>query len=718
MAVARAGRGRARWVGAALIAAFGCGTAKPKPDEPEVKSLRIEGTKRVSEGELKGKILTSETSWWPFSEKSYFEPNAWQADLRRIVRAYQAEGYYNARIVEDQIIPKPPDGVELKVRVEEGDPTRINKIGFGGFDAVPPEHRQEALSDLLIKQGQILKEDLWEGTKGDVQSRLRELGYAEAVVRGQALVDIAKNEADLRIESEVGQRYRFGDIFVTTNPHPHAPPSWIREQAEGAVKKGRWFSQSALVEAQARVFRMGIFGAVKVNPGAPDRQDGTLPLVIDVREAPLHTLRFGGGVGVDQTRTSFRLTSEYIDRDFYGGLRKLTLRANAGWVFVPNLIAVIQQNQTVALKSEPTYLVGAELEQPRAFFKDVLFQVSLDSQRDAQQAYSFIGGHGRLGLVWQPHSSFWIAPSYNLEVDYLLSGQTTLGGRSPELFYGCPPGEVNCLVVLSYLEQAITWDRRDDRVDPRKGFYLSLAFQEGGGPLGGSFSYLRIIPEGRYYHSFPRSQQFTVAAKIRVGSLHALTGDSPIVARFFSGGDLMRGFNYRRLSPLLLVPQNPNQIQQDGIAAPVGVQGVTVPIGGNGLFEGSFEVRYNFTRSSFVVAAFLDTGFVTSDDVASGLCSQGLSYFTKNMLYAVGAGLRYRTPIGPLRFDIARRLNIGPPLTVNQQNPPLNPPRAQDGFFGLNSGIFRYIGGGQNQPGDAGYPEGIWSLHLSIGESF
>ncbi len=719
MAVAPATRWRSRWLGAALIGVLGCSGSKPKPDEPEVKALHIEGTKHVSEGELKDKILTAASSWWPFAERHYFDANAWQADLRRIVRAYQAEGYYNAKILENQIIPKSPEAIELKVRVEEGPPTPIQKIWYGGFDALPPDHRAQALSDLPVKQGQIFKESSWEPVQGEVQSKLRELGYAEAVVRDLALVDIAKNQAELRVESDAGQRYRFGDVFVSTNPHPHAPINWIREQAEGAVKKGSWFSQSAIAEAQARVFKMGVFGAVKVNAGAPDRQDGTMPVVVDVRESPFHTLRLGGGLGADQQRNEVRLIGEYTDRDFYGGLRKFTLRGRVGWAFVPNVISVVTNSQAVATKSEPIYQASAELEQPRAFFRDIRLLASLSSQRDAQQAYSFIGGHGRLGFVWQPHSAFSISPSYNLEADYLLSGQTTLGGRSPELFYGCPAGQVNCLVVLSYLEQAIVWDRRDDREDPRKGFYVALSFQEGGGPFGGSFDYYRITPEGAYYYSFPRSKQFTLAAKVRVGTLRPLRSgqSSPIVSRYFSGGDAMRGFNYRRLSPLLIVPQNQSQTLQDGVAAPVGLQGVTVPIGGNGLFESSFEARYNFTGSNFVVAAFLDTGFVTQDDVVSGLRHQGPSYFTRNMEYAVGAGIRYRTAVGPIRFDIARRLNIGPPLTVLQGSPPLNPPSAEDGFFGLSSGIFRTIGG-RNLPGDAGYPEGIWSFHLSIGEPF
>ena len=713
MAVKPAG-GRLGILSALLLALIGCANSKPKPDEPEVKSLRIEGTKHVSEGELKDRILTSESSWWPFSEKQYFDSTAWQADLRRLIRIYQANGYFNARILEQQIIPDPPDAVRLRVRVEEGPPTIVRELQYLGFDALPESQRLSALADLPIQQGAIFKEVPWDDSKSQTQRNLRQMGYAEAVVNGVVLVDVSKNEADLKLNSIIGQRYRFGDVFVSTNPNPHAPASWIREQAEGAVKKGSWYSDSAMAEAQARVFKMGVFGGVKVTAGAPDRQVGTIPVVVDVRESPFHTVRLGGGAGIDQVRNEVRLLGEYTDRDFYGGLRKFTLRGKIGWAFLPNLVTVISGSQAVPVKSEPIYKASADFEQPRALFNDVKLTTGLESQRDAEQAYSFIGGRGRLGLIWQPTSTLSISPTYNLEVDYVLSGQTTLGGQAPELFYGCP--EVNCLVVLSYLEQAIIWDRRDDIADPRKGFYLAFAIQEGGGPLGGSYTYLKITPEARYYISFPRDERYTIAMKLRLGTLWPLGSgqSSPIVTRFFSGGDFMRGFNYRRLSPMALVASNPSQSLDDGIVAPAGLQGITVPIGGNGLYESSVEFRYTFPRTSFVLAGFLDTGFVTTDDVGKGLQEQGFSYFTKNMQYALGVGMRYRTPIGPLRFDLARRLNIGPPLSVTQSTPPVNPPSAQGGFFGLTCGPFC----GQSSPGSAGYPEGVWSFHFSVGESF
>jgi translocation and assembly module TamA len=743
MALQQTTRLQARWLAAMLAALLACETAKPKPDEPEVKSLDIDGARGLSVHELKSKLATSDSSSWPWGKRHYFDAGSWQGDLRRVIRLYESEGYYNAR-VEGEVIPvaqdslpsdpfqvdgatssnslgsQSPAEVKLKLRVEEGPPTRISRLAIGGLDALPSEHRLEALSDLTIKEGDVFKERPWESGKADIESKLRRLGYVEAVVRGRALVDLETNQADLQIASDTGKRYRFGDVSVSTNPDARTPISWIREQAESAMAKGSWVSAGALREAQARVSKIGVFGAVKLIPGDLDRAEATLPMTVDVREAPFHTVRFGAGLEIDPGRNETRLIGEYTDRDFLGGLRKFTLRGELGWVFVPNILTILQQGP-VAQKSEPVYLVKADFEQPRALFKDVRLQTSLMSQRDAQQTYSFIGGGGRFGFVWQPHSTFSISPSYNLELDYLLSGQTSLGGNAPELFYGCPAGEVNCLIVLSYLEQAIIWDHRDEIAEPRTGFYLALTLQEGGDFLGGSFTYFRIVPEARYYHSFPRNKRFTLSARVRLGILRPVGSNttSPIVARFFSGGDAMRGFNYRRLSPLLVVQENPSQTTPDGVAGPVGLQGVTVPTGGNGLFESTFEMRYNLVPSNFVLALFLDAGFVTTDDLLLGWSRQGANFFANNMQYAVGVGLRYRTPVGPIRFDIARRLNIGPPLPVSQQNPsfPLNPPPAEEGFFRLNSRLFRTFGG-HNLPGSAGYPEGIWTFHLSIGEAF
>ena len=109
----------------------------------------------------------------------------------------------------------------------------------------------------------------------------------------------------------------------------------------------------------------------------------------------------------------------------------------------------------------------------------------------------------------------------------------------------------------------------------------------------------------------------------------------------------MRGFGVQRLSPPSWAASRPRPCRAR-----------TVPIGGNGLFESSVEIRYALTQT-LTVATFVDAGFVTSRSV-----ELALSYFTDNMLFGIGGGIRLRTPVGPVRLDIAYRPNIGPPLPV------------------------------------------------------
>ena len=97
------GRLRRRVALLALLLAACAG--KQKPDEPPIRSLKIEGTKQISAGDIEDHILTNGPSWWPFSATPYFDPIAWQADMRRIERYYQAQGFYQASVVSEDVLP-------------------------------------------------------------------------------------------------------------------------------------------------------------------------------------------------------------------------------------------------------------------------------------------------------------------------------------------------------------------------------------------------------------------------------------------------------------------------------------------------------------------------------------------------------------------------------------------------------------------------------------
>jgi translocation and assembly module TamA len=664
---------------------------------PVIRDLTIDGTRAVSPRQIKKKILTSKTGWWPFAHKEYFDPVTWEADLKRIVRLYMARGLYQARIEGSAVKPL-ENGVALEVKVDEGEPTRVASVEVQGLDALPPADQAAARDGLSLRVGQTFDEGSWESSKSGIVSKLRARGYYRAAAAGEALVGENTHEAKLTIVVRPGIAYRFGAIDVKAPPAGQIPPVLVWDQTRLAIPEGQLFNDDALDEAQRRVFGMGVFSTVRVTPGTPDDATGRLPVVVTVREAPFRTLRAGGGLKIDQIHQEARLIGEWSHRNFLGGLRKLTIHAEAGWAFLPTIWDVAANNQSVApLKNGPVADFSVSFEQPRFLGHPSLReQNSVELQRTLQQTYDNLAGRFGTGVIWQPRARISIFPAYRLEGDY-LNGAPINSAASAPLTLGCQTSTGSCLVWLSYLEQTITWDHRDKPLEPRNGFYAGLSLQEGGGPLQGNFSYLRALPDVRGYVSFLDDGALTLSARLRVGELWPTSGnpeDSAVVIRFYGGGaNSMRGFSERRLSPLLLAPApgTSSQVFQ------------TVPIGGNGLLDGSYEARYSLTES-LRLAGFLDFGQVTTGLIGPGDLG--------DTLWAAGIGIRYITSIGPIRVDLARRLPFGtlPPLYRADQYGNI----FEDPTYSPDWSCFGLFASRGNTPGI----DSACVLQISIGEAF
>ena len=681
---------------ALAVVAVGC-ASQQKKQTPVVRDLRIEGNEAISSRQIKKKILTAKTGWWPFATKQYFDPVSWDADLRRIVRLYETRGYYQARIAEEQAIPQ-PKGVALVVKIDEGQVTKVGTLEVRGLEALPAADREAALVKIPLAVGEPFKESDWEAAKSGIIPRLHDRGYAKATVEGQVLVDVNTHLAAVTLVVHPGLRYRFGAVEVKTAPESHVPAVFVWDQARLAIHEGDVYSDEALQEAQRRIFGMGVFGTVTVTFGAPDYARAVLPVVVSVREAPFRTLRLGVGVVIDQIHQEARLIGDWTHRNFLGGTRKLTIHAEAGWAFLPNIYAVASNDVSVAPRSGPVADLGVTFEQPRLGGHPSLKQQSgIEVARTIDQSYDNLGGRLSAGVVWQPRARVSIFPAYHLEIDYLNGSPINSAATAP-LTLGCQTTSGSCTVYLSYIEEVLTWDHRDKPLEPRNGFYTSLSLQQGGGPLQGDFGYVRVLPEVRAYASFLHDDALTFAARLQLGELWSITGESAVVIRFYGGGaNSMRGFSERRLSPLLAAPvPGTNQMVPNPPTE-------TVPIGGNGMFMGSFEARYSVLEN-VRVATFVDVGQVTS-----GLFA--LSDLP-GVLWAVGVGLRYLTPIGPIRLDIARRLPFGTLPVLYAADPQTGVIKPQT--YDVDESCFGFFG---SHPSTV-VSDGACTLQISIGEAF
>jgi translocation and assembly module TamA len=680
------------------IAGVAC-AASQKKDQPTVRDLKISGNHEVSSREIKKRILTSKTGWWPFATKETFDPVAWQADLRRIERLYISKGFYQAEVVKDQVVPKPPDGVEVAVQVSEGPLTHIGKLDITGLEGLPAADQQAAVRRLPVSVGAVFAERDWAEAKEKIATSLRARGYAKVALDAQALVDVKTHLAALSLFVRPGLRYTFAAIEITAAPDARISPVWIWEQARLAIPEGKPYSDDALDEAQRRIFAMGVFSTVKVTTGDSDDTTARMPVRVDVREAPFRTLKLGGGATVDQIHNEVLLVSEWTNRDFLGGMRKLTAHAEAGWAFIPNFYAVFTDEAADGPRDGPVADLSLQFEQPRFLGRPSLREQSkIELQRTLEQTYDAISARLTNGVIWQLRSRLSIFPSYHLEADY-LNGPPVSSAAAAPLTLGCDTTSDHCFVLLSYLEQVLTWDHRDHPLEPRNGFYASVSFQEGGGPLGGDFNYIRVLPDLRGYVSVGQDDLLTFSARLRVGELWPTSGnpeDSAVVTRFYGGGAVsMRGFNDRRLSPLLLVPA-------PGTAPGSNIQ-LSLPVGGDGMIDGSFEARYSLTPA-LRLATFVDYGQVTTAQVHPD--------DAMHLLWAVGVGLRYLTPIGPVRLDIARRLPFGrlPPLYA----PDANGNIVQQPPYPVDTSCFGLFGSQPPTP----VTDGSCVLQISIGEAF
>jgi len=675
-----------------------------------VTDIAFTGTKQVKAGDIEDRIATSQANFFSyvFGPVPTYDATTWTADLRRIERYYQSLGFFQAEVTEEQVLPDGKGGVRLNLHINEGTPTHVSAVDVEGLESLPEDLRQSALKNLPIQVGQVFHEADWEVLKAQLKSRLRELGYADAAVGGETYVEVTNQTARIHVIAEPGPRVKFGSIFVTSGLHPEVPAETIISQAKGAVPPGTWFSESALVEAQNRVFKMGVFGAVKVTAGSPDPTSDTVPVLIDVREAPFHTVRYGGGVGADPSREEVHAIAEYTDRNFLGGLRQLSLKAKVGWAFVPDVWNV-EANGLI-------FDFLTQFQQPNFFLPTLKFLASVDLYKQVEEGYGYYGGRARTGVAWNPLSRLTLSPTYAFELDSVTGITNGLTGDIPTLAYGCQSSP--CLQRLSYLEQTVVFDARDDVVDPKHGYYLGVSFQESGPWLGSGFDYIRILPEVRAYVSVG---PVTFAARLMLGTIlqpnpcsiseAGLSTEncnpSPIVNRFFAGGPgSNRGFGTRQLSPLLPLPNLPltPTSQAGSLVSPIGlpgqVAGNIIPIGGNGLLDASFEVRWAFARD-WVLATFVDAGFVSYGELRLDDLS--------TTQVAVGIGIRYRTPIGLLRLDLAYRLNVGGPL-------PVVPVRPSVGYTdNTNCLALTSVDHGTSY---AGAPWSRCAFQFAVGESF
>jgi translocation and assembly module TamA len=617
----------------ALLAA--CATPyEPFEGHPVLAAIQFQGNHSISSGELLNHIATAPTSGFLFFSKTarYYDADLFALDLRRIERWYNAKGFYEAKVKDVQELRDDKGRVTVLVTIEEGRRAVVRKMDLEGVEALSRDEVSDIDDALPVHPGDGFDEDVYEKAKDVLVEQLKNRGFARARVHGHVEVAPEEGSAHIVFQVDPGQRYTFGDVKVTGNQRV---PSDAITHATG-IDRGDQYNPQAIALAQQHVYNLGVFSGVRV-AAEPAHDEPVAAVRVNVREAPVRTVRLGLGGSAEQGRWELpRLRAEYTHRSFFGGLRRLELASTIGYAFVPNPFP----GQYDPSHSGITTVTSAQVTNPNVFVPGLDWVVRGEFGREVQGGFSYDDVAARAGLLYRrgPHT---VGLSLNFlryfHVDLRGADLSTLAQTGSQFVAGCPRA-----CTLTYPELRYTYDGRDNLIEPTQGFFGSVSLQQTLKP--GSFSYFRINPDVRGYA--PLGRYAVLAVRVMYGGMFTETqATTPFTQRFFFGGqNEQRGYSALQQGPKLgATPCDPRPKGTPGCTQPYATE--AIPIGGTAAALVSAEIRIHadFIFNHLSVVPFVDASNIGNDPkrpLAGGL------------EVAPGLGLRYLTPFGPIRLDV------------------------------------------------------------------
>ncbi|HMJ16521.1 MAG TPA: POTRA domain-containing protein [Polyangiaceae bacterium] len=602
-------------------------------------------------------------------EYEIFDETVLARDLERVERYYRARGYYEAKVTAARVIRDEPGKpfVRVLIRVREGSPVTTKSVRIAGIEHLPFDVATSALQARKLEPGQVFDEKAFDDTKKAIVQALADRGYAFVKVTGKADVDVARHEAQVAFDVEPGPLASYGPVRITGLLE--IPEDRVR--ANLLIEEGEPYSHADIRDARSALTELGVFASVEVRQDTSRPDTRTVPVHVIVRESALRAVRLGGGVRADSIRITNHLRAGWEDRNFLGGLRQFSIETRPGVTYYPASFTrpraptrLLLENrvrtelrQRAFVEGRTTGFIGGEYNLYPLLYDLTPPPGQPDPDPDQQPIVGYHEVRARTGLeraFFNHH--LYVTLSYNWQANFAFMYQSPSGGL--------PPG-LEDPVRVSFPELLTIVDLRDDRIHPKSGVYVSNSLQVAGYVFLGTVSDVRIRPEVRLYHSVLR-KKITLATRATVGLLfpgdygetlaqgasvdtqsrQAVEDQHKLLFRaFYSGGDISnRGYSYRGVGPHgpvgFLVPTGLDCREERNLP------GCTRPTGGLTLWEASFEVRFPIS-GPLTMVTFADASDVTRKQANFRFDVPHLS---------VGPGIRYDTPVGPLRFDIGYRV--------------------------------------------------------------
>ncbi len=621
------------------------GRHRPPPGRFIVVHVGLVGNKQVADSEVLGALEVFADNFGSLDSKPLLDLSGLDEDARRIESAYAALGYFDARCTGHRVEPVDDVSVRVFFTVREGRPTKLATLDVAVWPdpAVDPAAAERLLrferkkADLLALEPQdVWSEGAYSRTRDALRDWLRTEGFLYAEVLGNNRIDRLKRRAEVRFDVVPGPLPRIGDVVVLGSAG--VQPSRALRRVD--LRRGDIVDARRFEKVEGRLFGLGVFQSVSVRADrvslevALGERPASLEnvralewprearILVTLQEMPFQEVRVGAGLAFDNARNEVSVPIEYRHRSLFGGERHFDLSLRPAYLVLPSFAQADQHG--------PAFKASLQFSQP-AFLEEYL-TLGLGSTYNLELRER--GFFHEVSATVSLSRTFFdlLTPSISYRVDFneLIDGDagTTIADLDRYL--------------LTYLEQALTLDWRDNLLDARNGVYARVAVAESFAALGSGFDFLRLEGDLRGY---VRAGSFlTLAARVAYSHNFSFSDVYPPTSVWFTGGGAsdMRGFASQAMGPTTCRAEGETEetLVLDGLGCPEGATAFSD--GGNVKFLSSVEARF-YLPYDFGVVAFADFGqlWTLSDVVDWG-----------DVEIAVGGGLRYYTIIGAIRFDV------------------------------------------------------------------
>jgi translocation and assembly module TamA len=544
---------------------------------------------------------------------------------REVQEALRPFGYYEPK-VDSSVTEQGHNEWRVVVNISKGEPVLVEHIDVrvDGPGETDPLFKR-ILQHLPLHAGDRLKHAAYESIKSDLQRTAATYGYMDAkLIRNELVVDPPNHKANIALELDTGQRYRFG---ATTIEQHVVSDKLVRRYLR--YHQGDLYDLTQVLRTQFALDDAQYFANLEVLPGDPDRQALTVPVNIHADASRRHRYSFGTGYATD---TGVRGTLGFEDRHINTLGHSFSVEVQAAQV--TKYYVQTHYRMPVGDPALENISLNASIEQ----------QTLADETAITQSAGpSFTAVSGGWQHVWQLNAVRTTSEDVNgADTQRLLVPEIDLASV-PKGYLGEPLFEHPFFAELKGSDAVLGSDSN----------FIQLHVQTE-----------KVFRLGPKWHLLLRDE----AGATLVSRFSQL----PAVYRFFAGGDnSVRGFAYNELSPLepVCARSSTGQILLTASGACQTEPGQYIKTGGKDLVTGTVEVIRDLPRN-LGLATFIDYGNALNS-FARPACLPGApgepAICTPYIQYSVGIGLRVRLPVMTLGIDIAQPLsvNAGPRLHIN-----------------------------------------------------